>query len=140
MVAHRDLEGMTLRKEFCRELYYRLNAFPICVRPLRQRAEDIPLIVKHFILPAAKRMTKTVGWVSDEDHGLTLEEVEHNHILATLKQARWVLSGSHGAATRLGMNRSRLHFRIKKLGIFRSLEASFNQNKYSEASSRLEGD
>jgi len=52
----------------------------------------------------------------------TLEEVERNHILATLKQTGWVLSGPRGAATRLGLNRSTLHFRMKKLGIFRSLE------------------
>jgi len=51
-----------------------------------------------------------------------LEEVERNHILATLKQTGWVLSGPRGAATRLGLNRSTLHFRMKKLGIVRSTE------------------
>jgi formate hydrogenlyase transcriptional activator len=49
----------------------------------------------------------------------TLEEVERTHILATLKETRWVLSGPRGAATRLGMNRSTLQFRMKKLGIVR---------------------
>jgi formate hydrogenlyase transcriptional activator len=47
----------------------------------------------------------------------TLEEVERAHILATLKETQWVLSGPRGAATRLGMHRSTLQFRMKKLGI-----------------------
>ena len=49
----------------------------------------------------------------------TLEEAEREHILATLKETKWVLSGPRGAATRLGMNRSTLQFRMKKLGILR---------------------
>ena len=47
----------------------------------------------------------------------TLEEAERAHILATVKETRWVLSGPEGAATRLGINRSTLQFRMKKLGI-----------------------
>ena len=49
----------------------------------------------------------------------TLEEAEREHILATLRETRWVVSGPRGAAPRLGMNRSTLHFRMKKLGIVR---------------------
>jgi formate hydrogenlyase transcriptional activator len=49
----------------------------------------------------------------------TLEEVERAHILATLKETRWTLSGPRGAASRLGINRSTLQFRMKKLGIAR---------------------
>jgi len=49
----------------------------------------------------------------------TLEEAERLHILATLKKSRWVLSGPRGAAARLGINRSTLQFRMKKLGIMR---------------------
>jgi len=56
----------------------------------------------------------------------TLEEVERNHILTTLKETRWILSGPSGAAARLGLNRSTLYFRMKKLGIARSLDASFD--------------
>lgn len=59
------------------------------------------------------------------DRCQTLEEVERRHILAMLKESKWVLSGPSGAATRLGMNRSTLHFRMKKLGIARSDEAKF---------------
>lgn len=51
----------------------------------------------------------------------TLEEVERAQILATLKQTRWVLSGPNGAALRLGLNRSTLQFRMKKLGIARPI-------------------
>jgi formate hydrogenlyase transcriptional activator len=62
----------------------------------------------------------------DTDGAQTLEAVERNHILATLKETRWILSGPAGAAARLGLNRSTLYFRMKKLGITRSLEASFD--------------
>jgi formate hydrogenlyase transcriptional activator len=50
----------------------------------------------------------------------TMEEAARAHILATLQETRWVLSGPRGAATRLGMNRSTLQFRMKKLGITRA--------------------
>jgi formate hydrogenlyase transcriptional activator len=49
----------------------------------------------------------------------TLEQIERKHILSTLKETRWVLSGPRGAATRLGLNRATLYFRMKKLGIVR---------------------
>jgi formate hydrogenlyase transcriptional activator len=52
----------------------------------------------------------------------TLDEAQRAHILATVKETRWVLSGPKGAATRLGLNRSTLQFRMKKLGIVRPLE------------------
>jgi formate hydrogenlyase transcriptional activator len=60
------------------------------------------------------------------DRPQTLEEVERNHILTILKETRWLLSGPDGAAARLGLNRSTLYFRMKKLGIARSLDASFD--------------
>jgi len=52
-------------------------------------------------------------------NGGTLEEAERQHILGTLKKTRWVLSGPRGAAARLGIHRSTLQFRMKKLGIER---------------------
>jgi formate hydrogenlyase transcriptional activator len=58
-----------------------------------------------------------------EDHGnirRILEEIERNQILAALGRARWVVSGSNGAAARLGMKRSTLQARMQKLGIVRS--------------------
>jgi formate hydrogenlyase transcriptional activator len=54
---------------------------------------------------------------SAEARSQTLEEVERAHILATLKQTQWVVGGANGAAARLGMNRSTVLFRMKKLGI-----------------------
>jgi formate hydrogenlyase transcriptional activator len=49
----------------------------------------------------------------------TMEEAERDHILATLKETKWLVSGPRGAAARLGMNRSTLQFRMRRLGIVR---------------------
>jgi formate hydrogenlyase transcriptional activator len=177
--THRDLEGMILEKQFRSDLYYRLNVFPIHIPPLRERPEDISLLVQHFVQQATKKMRKRIDTIPSEtvealiryrwpgnirelenvieravilspgpvlrlsprdlksritpgqntDHHQTLEEVERNHILKTLKETRWVLSGPNGAAARLGLNRSTLYFRMKKLGIYRSLSASIEQTK-----------
>src|SRR4029077_933375 len=64
---------------------------------------------------------------NNHDRTQTLEEVERTHILTTLKETRWILSGPRGAATRLGLNRATLYFRMKKLGIVRpGTEPSIN--------------
>ena len=55
----------------------------------------------------------------DNEKDQTLEAAQRTHILAILKETRWVLAGSRGAAARLGINRSTLQFRLKKLGIVR---------------------
>jgi formate hydrogenlyase transcriptional activator len=55
----------------------------------------------------------------NHEQSQTLEEVVRMHILTTLKETRWVLSGPRGAATRLGLHRATLYFRMKKLGIVR---------------------
>jgi formate hydrogenlyase transcriptional activator len=167
--THCDLEEMILEKQFRSDLYYRLNVFPICIPPLRERPEDIPLLVRHFVQEAARRMNKTIdaipsatmealsqyrwpgnirelenvieravilspssvlrvplgdlrsrispGHGSGKPH--TIADVEREHIRAVLKETGWVLSGPRGAATRLGLNRSTLYFRMKKLGIVR---------------------
>ena len=177
--THRDLEGMILEKQFRSDLYYRVNVFPIHVPPLRERPDDIPLLVQHFVEQAARRMQKTIDSIPSEtlealiryrwpgnirelenvieravilsagpvlrlsprdltsrimpgqtsDRHQTLEEVERNHILSTLKETRWVLSGPSGAAARLGLNRSTLYFRMKKLGIARSVDSCFDPQK-----------
>jgi formate hydrogenlyase transcriptional activator len=64
--THRNLEEMILQKQFRSDLYYRLNVFPITIPPLRERAEDIPLLVRHFVRQFAQRMNKTVDAISSE--------------------------------------------------------------------------
>jgi formate hydrogenlyase transcriptional activator len=167
--THRDLEEMILEKQFRCDLYYRLNVVPISIPPLRERPDDIPLLVDHFVREAARRMNKTIDTIPPDTmdaltdyrwpgnirelenvveravilspgsvlrvplrdlqtritagHGdeklRTLADVERQHIRSILKVTRWVLSGPRGAAIRLGLNRSTLYFRMKKLGIVR---------------------
>jgi formate hydrogenlyase transcriptional activator len=167
--TNRDLEKMVAEKQFRSDLYYRLNIFPIEVPALRERSEDIPRLVRHFVQHFAQQMNKVIETIpSDTMRALTryswpgnirelqnlieravilstgtvlrvplenlrtrtmqaqeagkqqtLEQAEREHILAAVKDSKWVLSGPNGAATRLGVNRSTLQFRMKKLGIAR---------------------
>jgi formate hydrogenlyase transcriptional activator len=64
--THRNLEEMILEKQFRSDLYYRLNVFPITIPPLRERTEDIPLLVRHFVRQFAQRMNKTIDAISPE--------------------------------------------------------------------------
>jgi len=64
--THRNLEEMILQKQFRSDLYYRLNVFPITIPPLRERAEDIPPLVRHFARQFAQRMNKTIDEISSE--------------------------------------------------------------------------
>jgi formate hydrogenlyase transcriptional activator len=167
--TNRELQKMVEQRKFREDLFYRLNVFPICVPSLRERSEDIPLLVNHFAQRFARRMNRTIETIPAEtmavltrypwpgnirelqnlieravivSHGpvlqiplrdldnrtaprrdngkdQTLEAAERAHILTILKDTRWVFAGPRGAAARLGMNRSTLQFRLKKLGIVR---------------------
>jgi formate hydrogenlyase transcriptional activator len=167
--TNRNLAECVDEQKFRADLFYRLNVFPIFVPPLRDRPEDIPLLVRHFVQHFARRMNRIIDTIASETMdalvrhswpgnirelqnlversvilslgpvlevplaGLhsgnapspdgakrrTLQEAEREHILATLKETKWRVSGARGAAERLGMNRSTLQFRMKKLGIMR---------------------
>jgi formate hydrogenlyase transcriptional activator len=58
--TNRDLEEMVAKREFRSDLYYRLNVFPIRIPPLRDRKEDIPVLVSYFVQKFAKEMQKGV--------------------------------------------------------------------------------
>ncbi len=64
--THRNLEEMIWQKQFRQDLYYRLNIFPISIPPLRERPEDIQLLVRHFVRQFARRMNKNIERISPE--------------------------------------------------------------------------
>ena len=98
--------------------------WPGNIRELENVIERAVILSPGPVLRLSSRDLKsriTAGQTTDRHQ--TLEEVERNHILKTLKETRWVLSGTGGAAARLGLNRSTLYFRMKKLGIARSVDS-----------------
>jgi len=165
-----DLAQMVSEKKFRSDLYYRLNVFPIDLPALRERAQDISLLVHFFAQRFAQQMKKPIKTIPPEalaqltnyswpgnirelqnlieravilSRGsvlevplgeikktaneilvnqtgpVTLEAVEREHIIRTLREAGWVIGGNAGAAARLGLNRTTLNNRMRKLGITR---------------------
>ena len=62
--TNQDLGALVMERQFRMDLYYRLNVFPISVPPLRQRPEDIPMLVAYFVRKFSKRMSKRISMVS----------------------------------------------------------------------------
>jgi transcriptional regulator with GAF, ATPase, and Fis domain len=164
--THRDLTEMAARGEFRSDLYYRLNVFPLVVPPLRDRHEDIELLVRYFVELSGRKIGKQIEEIPEttmaalvqyhwpgnirelqnliqravvlSKHGVlpnplstpglrvvtlpaptTLREAERALILRTLEQVGWVVGGPKGAARKLGIKRTTLSHRMRKLGISR---------------------
>jgi formate hydrogenlyase transcriptional activator len=162
--TNRDLEAMIEKREFREDLYYRLNVFPIRVPPLRERPEDIPLLVRYFTQKYSRRMEKEIdsipaaamkklaAWhwpgnirelenfiersvILSHSSALQLpvaeigikgkiplvlgshESNDRDEILRMLKQTNGRVAGPQGAASRMGIKRTTLISRMKKLGI-----------------------
>jgi formate hydrogenlyase transcriptional activator len=180
--TNRNISKAVANHEFRSDLYYRLHVFPIRLPSLRQRREDIPILVHYFVQKFALRMSKRIEsipaktmealsqwhWpgnirelenfiersvilsdgqslrapvdelgsivedpISETQAGPggivsqgTLEELERQYIVQVLRQSAGVVSGSHGAAARLGMKRTTLQSKMQRLGIMREEYAS----------------
>jgi formate hydrogenlyase transcriptional activator len=173
--TNRDLVKMVARGQFRSDLYYRLNVFPVLLPALRERREDIPALVMHFVKMFSRRMGKQVDGVSPETMAafqwyswpgnirelqnlversvilsrdgvlpnplqkrqtsttmfssiaqssqapMTLEDSDRALILETLEQAGWIVGGPRGAAAKLGLKRTTLLAKMRRLGISRPI-------------------
>jgi formate hydrogenlyase transcriptional activator len=174
--TNRNLVKMVARGEFRIDLYYRLNVFPILLPALRDRREDIPALVIHFVKMFSRRMGKQVDSIPPETMaafqwyswpgnirelqnlveravilsregvlpnplhknqtelmvaGLhrtrtlhssgTLEDADRDLILETLEHAGWVVGGPRGAAAKLGLKRTTLLAKMRRLDISRPI-------------------
>jgi formate hydrogenlyase transcriptional activator len=167
--THRDLEGMIRNNQFREDLFYRLRVFPIEIPPLRERREDIQLLVHFFVSRLSRRMQKRIRSIpkpamealanadwpgnirelenfiercviltqGDELNvpraelnrsavrttvvaGSTFEQAERQAILDALKGASGRIAGRGGAAERLGLKRTTLQNKMRRLSITRA--------------------
>jgi formate hydrogenlyase transcriptional activator len=172
--TNRDLDRMIEDRQFRSDLYYRLNVFPIRVPPLRERPEDIPLLVRYFSQKYARRMEKRIenipaiamrkltrwhwpGNVRELQNlveraviltrgntlAISVPELangaatsafprpnidEQDRIMRILKETKGRVGGPDGAAARLGIKRTTLLSRMKRLGI--DLQRTFNHRRH----------
>jgi formate hydrogenlyase transcriptional activator len=165
--TNQNLEQMVSERRFRMDLYYRLNVFPIELPPLRERADDIPLFVDHFLRASKCGQGESIERVPDDvmaallrydwpgnirelqnfversviltrggvelrapvaeltnkaipNSGAgTLADAERAHIISTLRETNWVVGGRNGAAARLGLNRTTLISKMRRLSISR---------------------
>jgi formate hydrogenlyase transcriptional activator len=162
--TNQDIEQMVADRQFRSDLYYRLNVFPIKLPPLRERVEDIPLLVDHFLKTFARRQGKSIEHVPGDVMAAivkydwpgnirelqnfversvllttgrelrasiaeltqqvmlrgtshTLADAARAYIIATLRETNWVVGGPNGAASKLGLKRTTLIKKMKKLEI-----------------------
>jgi formate hydrogenlyase transcriptional activator len=178
--TNRDLAQMVEEKQFRADLYYRLGVFPISLPPLRDRREDIPELVRHFIAKYAERMNKVIeeiptatieamvayDWPGNIrqlqnfiEHGVivsagsvfqpaldrlrplttsqptsskTLEAATRDHILQVLRETKWVVGGRRGAAAWLGIARTTLLSKMRRLGIDPARDQEYSRNEHRQ--------